>query len=65
MADAAANWRRAGNALASAETQLREAVERSRLADQTLSEAREQRARLEVLRDSARANLGGARARDP
>ncbi|TMJ57279.1 MAG: hypothetical protein E6G90_03370 [Alphaproteobacteria bacterium] len=53
MADAADNWRRAGNALASAETGLRDALERSRLADQTLSEAREQRARLEVLRDSA------------
>ena len=57
MADAAANWRHAGNALASAETQLREGVERSRLADQTLSEAREQRARLEVLRDSANQTL--------
>src|SRR3984893_10173543 len=57
MADDAANWRRAGNALASAETQLREVLERSRLADQTLSEAREQRARLEVLRDSASQTL--------
>ena len=57
MADAGANWRHAGNALASAETQLREGVERSRLADQTLSEAREQRARLEVLRDSANQTL--------
>jgi chromosome segregation protein len=53
VADAADNWRHAGNALASAETGLREALERSRLADQSLSEAREQRARLEVLRDSA------------
>jgi chromosome segregation protein len=32
---------------------LREALENSRLADHTLAEAREQRARLEVLRDSA------------
>ena len=34
-----------------------EVLERSRLADQTLSEAREQRARLEVLRDSANQTL--------
>ena len=53
IASAAANCRRAGDALASGETRLREAVEHSRLADRALAEAREQRARLEVLRDSA------------
>jgi chromosome segregation protein len=53
IANAAVNCRRSGDALASAESQLREALENSRLADHALAEAREQRARLEVLRDSA------------
>src|SRR4029077_17952601 len=57
MADAAANWRRSRNAPASAATPLRNAGERLRFADQTLSEAREQRARLEALRDSANQTL--------
>ena len=53
IAAASANCRHAGDALALAETRLREAVESSRLADQAAAEAREQRARLEALRDSA------------
>jgi len=53
LADAAANCRRSGDALASAETRLREATENSRLTDQALAEAREQRARSEVLREGA------------
>ena len=53
IADAAARCRHTGDALASGETRLREAVENSRLADQTLAGAREQRARLEALRDGA------------
>jgi chromosome segregation protein len=53
LADAAANCRRSGDSLASSETRLREATENSRLADQALAEAREQRARFEVLRDGA------------
>jgi len=53
LADAAANCRRSGDSLASGETRLREATENSRLADQALAEAREQRARFEVLRDGA------------
>src|SRR5439155_2246832 len=57
IASAAANCRRTGDALASAETQLRDVLENSRLADQALAEAREQRARLEVMRDSANAAL--------
>jgi chromosome segregation protein len=52
LADAAANCRRSGDAPL-AETRLREATENSRLADQFLAEAREQRARFEVLRDGA------------
>jgi len=53
LADAAANCRRSGDSLAAGETRLREATENSRLADQTLAEAREQRARCEVLCDGA------------
>ena len=53
IAEAAANCRRSGDSLASGETRLREATEHSRLADQMLAEAREQRARCEVLRDGA------------
>ena len=52
-ANAAANCRRSADALASGETQLRQSIEDSRLADQALAEARERRARLEVLRDGA------------
>jgi chromosome segregation protein len=52
-ANAAANCRRSADALASGETQLRQSIEGSRLADQALAEARERRARLEVLRDGA------------
>jgi chromosome segregation protein len=53
LTDAAANCRRSGDSLASGEMRLREATENSRLADQALAEAREQRARCEVLRDGA------------
>ena len=53
LAAAAANCRRSGDSLASGETRLREVTENSRLADQALAEAREQRARVEVLRDGA------------
>ncbi len=53
IAGASASCRRSGDALALGETRLHEAVENSRLADQGLAEAREQRARLEALRDSA------------
>jgi chromosome segregation protein len=53
LAEAAGNGRRSGDLLASAETRLRETMENSRLADQALTEAREQRARFEVLRDGA------------
>jgi len=53
LADAAANCRRSGDSLALGETRLHEATENSRLADQALAEAREQRARFEVLRDGA------------
>jgi chromosome segregation protein len=53
LAEAAANCRRSGDALVSGETRLREATDNSRLADQALAEAREQRARCEVLRDGA------------
>jgi chromosome segregation protein len=53
IAGASENCRRAGDALGLGETRLREAVETSRLADQALADAREQRARLEALRDSA------------
>ena len=52
-ANAAANCRRSADALASGETQLRQSIEDSRLADQALAAARERRARLEVLRDGA------------
>jgi chromosome segregation protein len=53
LASAAADCRRSDDALASGETRLRLAAESSRAADQTLAEAREQRARFEALRDSA------------
>jgi len=53
IAEVAANCRRSGDSLASGETRLREATEHSRLADQALAEAREHRARCEVLRDGA------------
>jgi chromosome segregation protein len=53
LGDAAANCRRLGDSLASGETRLREATESSRIADQALATAREQRARLEVLRNGA------------
>jgi len=51
LAEAAANCRRSGDSLAAGETRLREATENSRFADQALAEARERRARCEVLRD--------------
>jgi chromosome segregation protein len=53
IAEAAAGCRRSADALALGETQLREAVERSRFADQSLADARERLARAEVLRDGA------------
>jgi len=53
LAEAAANCRRSGDSLAAGETRLREATENSRFADQALAEARERRARCEVLRDGA------------
>jgi chromosome segregation protein len=53
LSEAASNCRRSGDSLASGETRLREATETSRLADLALAEAREQRARCEVLRDGA------------
>jgi len=59
LADAASRCRHSGDSLASGETRLREATENSRLADQALGEAREQRARFEVLRDSANEALAG------
>jgi chromosome segregation protein len=56
IADAAATCRRSADALALGETQLRRSAEGSRFADQSLAQAREHLARLEVLRD------GGAEA---
>jgi chromosome segregation protein len=53
IAGAAMNYQRSGDALAAGETQLRQALEHSHLADRALAEAREQRARCEALRDSA------------
>jgi chromosome segregation protein len=53
IADAAARCRRTAEALALGETRLREAVEGSRRSEQALAEIREQRARLEVMRDGA------------
>jgi chromosome segregation protein len=53
LAEAAANCRRSSDSLASGETRLREVTENSRLAEQALAEAREQRARFEGLRDGA------------
>jgi chromosome segregation protein len=57
IANASESSRRSGDALALGETRLREAVEASRLADHALAEAREQRARCEALRDSAKEAL--------
>jgi chromosome segregation protein len=57
IADASETCRRSGDALALGETRLREAIETSRVADQALAEAREQRARSEALRDSAKEAL--------
>jgi chromosome segregation protein len=57
IANAAADSRRSGDALAAGETRLREAVESSRLADQALAQAREHRARFEALRDGASESL--------
>jgi chromosome segregation protein len=57
IADASQTCRRSGDALALGETRLREAIETSRIADQALVEAREQRARSEALRDSAKEAL--------
>jgi len=57
ITDAAAACRRAADALAVGERQLREAVDASRLADQALAEARERLARLEGLRDGATEGL--------
>jgi chromosome segregation protein len=57
IADASGTCRRSGDALALGETRLREAIETSRAAEQTLAESREQRARLEALRDSAKEAL--------
>jgi chromosome segregation protein len=53
IAGAAMNYRRSGDGLAAGETQLRQTLEHSRLADRALAEARERRARCEALRDSA------------
>jgi chromosome segregation protein len=53
LAAAASDCRRSGDALALGETTLREATDNSRLAEQALANAREQRARFEVLRDGA------------
>ncbi len=53
IAKAAVAARRAADALARGEVQLREAVQNSQAADQDLATARERRARLEVLRDAA------------
>jgi chromosome segregation protein len=53
LAEAAANCRRSSDSLVSGETRLRETTENSRLTEQALAEAREQRVRFEVLRDGA------------
>jgi chromosome segregation protein len=55
IADAAAHSRRTADALALGETQLRQSTEGSRLAGQGLAEAREQLARVEVMRSGAAA----------
>jgi chromosome segregation protein len=53
IAAAAASGRRSADGLAFGETQLRERIESSRLADRALGEVRERHARVEVLRDGA------------
>ena len=58
IGEAAAMCRHTADVLALGETQRREAVERSRLADQCLAEARERLARAEVVRDGAVEALG-------
>ncbi len=53
----AQNCRHSADRLTRGESQLRQAIESSRLADQALAEARERRARLEVQSDGAKAAL--------
>ncbi|HEY3910050.1 MAG TPA: chromosome segregation protein SMC [Stellaceae bacterium] len=53
ISDVAQHGRQSAERLARGETRLREAVESCRLADQTLAEARERRARVEVQNDGA------------
>jgi chromosome segregation protein len=59
IAAAAQSCRRAADQLARGEGRLRDAIERSRLADQALSDARDRRIRCDVQSDGARQALAG------